>query len=283
MKKSICYWSFPGGLDGSKDVCEAIEEAAEYGYDAIELCIGGDGEVTPDTSEGDCRRFAEKAEEVGVEIASVASGLWWEANFSDPDESVRASAVETAKKSLQVTGWLGTDALLTIPGAVDVFFDPDAPVVPYSEVMKRCKEGIKEILPVAEECGVTAAVEVVWNKFLLSPIEMADFVDSFDSDRVGVYMDVGNVMPFGYPQQWIRHLGDRITRVHFKDFKTAVGTAEGFCDLLEGDVNWPEVVSALDEIGYAGYCTAEMIPLYPHHPEVRVANTSNAMDAILGR
>ena len=99
----------------------------------------------------------------------------------------------------------------------------------------------------------------------------------------GVYMDVGNVMAGGYPQQWIRILGKRIKRVHLKDFKVAVGTAEGFCDLLEGDVPWPEVIKALKEIGYDGPLTAEMIPLYKHYPEVRLKNTSNAMDAILGR
>ena len=112
---------------------------------------------------------------------------------------------------------------------------------------------------------------------------MAGFIDSFDSPYLGAYFDVANVLPFGYPEQWLRILGKRVVGVHFKDYRRAVGTAEGFVDLLEGDVNWPEVVKALEEIGYEGPVAAEMIPRYRHYPLVRAANASRAMDAILGR
>jgi hexulose-6-phosphate isomerase len=100
---------------------------------------------------------------------------------------------------------------------------------------------------------------------------------------VGCLFDVGNILPFGYPEMWIRALEHRIVAVHVKDFKRAVGTAEGFCDLCEGDVNFEEVVKALGEIGFDGALVAEMIPHYPRYPMGRVANTSNALDAILGR
>jgi hexulose-6-phosphate isomerase len=109
------------------------------------------------------------------------------------------------------------------------------------------------------------------------------FIDQFNSKWVGSYLDVGNCMLTGYPEQWIRILGRRIKRVHLKDFRRSVGTADGFVDLLSGDVNWPDVIKTLEEVGYSGYLTAEMIPLYKHYPEVLVANTSRAMDAILGR
>ncbi len=114
-------------------------------------------------------------------------------------------------------------------------------------------------------------------------MELAAFIDSFESEWLGAYVDVANILPYGFPEQWLRILGPRVVGVHFKDFRRAVGTVEGFVDLLEGDVNWPEVMLALDEIQYAGPIAAEMIPLYRHHPLVRVANTSRAMDAILGR
>jgi hexulose-6-phosphate isomerase len=124
-------------------------------------------------------------------------------------------------------------------------------------------------------------IENVWNKFLLSPGEMAAFIDQFDSPFVGAYVDVANLMRAGYPEDWLRHLGKRVVGIHFKDYRVSVGTIEGFVDLLEGDVNWPEVMAAIKEIDYDGPIAAEMIPLYRHFPEVRLANTSNAMDAIL--
>jgi len=166
---------------------------------------------------------------------------------------------------------------------VDVFFNPDAEVISYDIVLARARQGMKRLLKTAEQCKVALAVENVWSKFLLSPVEMRDFIDGFKSEYVGSYFDVGNVMAFGYPEQWIRILGKRIKRVHFKDFKTACGGVDGFCDLLEGDVNWPAVMKAFRAVGYNGYCTAEMIPLYPCHPMVRIKNTSNAMDAIFGK
>ena len=184
---------------------------------------------------------------------------------------------------LRITAWLGADALLTIPAAVDVFFNPDAPVVPYDTALERARAGIERVLPVAEEVGVALAIENVWNKLFLSPVELRDFIDSFDSTLVGSYFDVGNVVPFGYPEQWVRILDHRIKRVHLKDFKRAVGTADGFCDLLEGDVNWPAVMGALQEIGYDGPLTSEVMPGYANYPELRIENTSRAMDAIMGR
>src|SRR5208283_203670 len=145
--------------------------------------------------------------------------------------------------------WLGTDALLFIPGTVDVFFNPASEVIPYDILFASAKEGTQRLLRAAEQCKVALCVENVWNKFLLSPIEMRDFIDGFDSEFVAAYFDVGNVVAFGYPQHWIRILGKRIKRVHFKDYKIAAGNANGFCDLLEGDVNWHEVVKALKAVG----------------------------------
>ena len=111
------------------------------------------------------------------------------------------------------------------------------------------------------------AVENVWNKFLLSPLEMREFIDNFNTSQVGVYFDVGNVLLTGYPDQWIRILGSRIKRVHIKDFKLSVGNPDGFVDLLDGDVDFEAVKQALSEINYDGYVTAEMIPFTPGRPE----------------
>ncbi|HUE13217.1 MAG TPA: sugar phosphate isomerase/epimerase family protein, partial [Planctomycetaceae bacterium] len=132
--------------------------------------------------------------------------------------------------------------------------------------------------------GVRLCVENVWNKFLLSPIEMRQFVAQFGSEWVGTYFDVGNSLAVGYPEHWIPVLGSTIRRVHVKDYRRAVGTTDGFVELLSGDVNWPGVMGALRSVGYDGWLTAEMIPpvpFYKYNPEVLIHNTSRAMDALL--
>ena len=124
--------------------------------------------------------------------------------------------------------------------------------------------------------GVTLGIENVWNKFLLSPLEMRDFIDSFASDMVGAYFDIGNVLLTGYPDQWIKILGKRIKRIHVKDFDTTVGTADGFVDLLKGSVDFEATKKALAEVDYDSYVTAEMIPYEPGRPE----KTAEAMKKI---
>ena len=281
MMKSINYWSFPGGLEGKKDLGEFIDQAKAAGFAAVELCCCELGKLNLKMTEKQCADIRARADKAGVEIASLASGMYWEYNLGCNKVTDRTRAEQAVKKMLQIAQWLGTDALLFIPGAVDVFFNPAAEVVPYDILMARAKEGTQRLLRAAEQCKVALCVENVWNKFLLSPLEMRDFIDSFDSEYVAAYFDVGNALATGYPEQWIRILGKRIKRIHVKDYRFSVGTADGFCDLLEGDVNWPEVVRALRAIAYDGYLTAEMIPLYRHSPVARVRNTSNALDAIL--
>jgi hexulose-6-phosphate isomerase len=203
--------------------------------------------------------------------------------LASPAESDRTRAINALERMLQISSWFGASTLLTIPGAVDVFFMPDAPVSSYGDVWERSVEGLERVLPLAADLEVNIGIENVWNKFLLSPLEMRQFIDQFDSPWVGSYFDVGNVMAFGYPDQWIHILGHRIKAVHMKDFRRAVGTAEGFVDLCEGDVPWAAVMSALREVGYAGPLTAELIPHYPSHPALRCANASRALDVILAK
>ncbi|MCD6352057.1 MAG: sugar phosphate isomerase/epimerase, partial [Armatimonadetes bacterium] len=157
----------------------------------------------------------------------------------------------------------------------------DAAPVPYDVCYQRSKEAIEELIPAAAETGVKLGLEPVWNMFLLSPLEWREFVDSFNSEWVSVYFDVGNVLLTGFPEQWIPILGSRITRVHVKDFKRSVGTLDGFCHLLEGDVNWPAVMAALREAGYDGWLTAEVGPQSPYAPEHLIHVTAQAMDRIL--
>ncbi|AIE85957.1 sugar phosphate isomerase/epimerase family protein [Fimbriimonas ginsengisoli] len=284
LLKSINYWSFPGGLAGNLEPVEAAKMAKAAGFEAIELCVGDAGTALGvDATDAQVAEIRKQVEALGLTVPSVASGLYWSRALADADPAARAQAADDLRAMIRISAGLGAKTLLTIPGAVEVFFLPDRPVQPYDEVLRYATEGLRAVLPTAAEFKVRLGIENVWNRFLLSPTEMAAFIDGFQSEWIGAYFDVANVLAFGFPEQWLRILDKRVVGVHFKDFRRAVGTIEGFVDLLEGDVDWPAVTAALTEIGYQGPVAAEMIPGYRHFPEIRIANTSRAMDAILGR
>ncbi|MEI7905457.1 MAG: sugar phosphate isomerase/epimerase family protein [Candidatus Firestonebacteria bacterium] len=285
MKKTINYWMFPGGLDGKVKVSDALSMAKKFGYEAIELCFADSGEVSQETTKAQAESMLAEAKKTGIEVVSLCTGIYWGYNFGSSKQSDRDKAVKATEKYLELASWLKVDSILVVPGAVDVFFNPAAEVNSYDDVYSRSVECLKKLLPTAEKFKVSIAIENVWNRFIMSPLEMNSYVDSFKSKYIGVYFDVGNVIPFGYPQQWIKILGSRIKKIHFKDFKFAAGNGGGlgFVDLLDGDVNWPEVMKALKEIGYDGPVTAELIPYYNHHPLARCEVASIAMDYILGR
>jgi len=161
---------------------------------------------------------------------------------------------------------------LVVPGAVNVAFEPGSEIVEYDVAYERALSALKELAPVAEELKVSIGVENVWNKFLLSPMEMRDFIDAVGSPYVGSYFDVGNVLFCGYPEHWVKILGSRIKKVHFKDYRRNVGSLDGFVDLLAGDVDYKSVKAALDKIGYDNWVTAEMLPPYAQYPETIIYN-----------
>ena len=282
MKKGISYLTLPGGLEGTADIRSCLQKAKDFGFEGMELGVYYQGNISTRATQKDMEEILGWAEEIGIEISGLASVEFWGANFTSEDPQDVERVKELIAKMLELGSYLKVDGVLVIPGVVDIFFDPAAPVVPYDKAYSKSLAGIKQLVPLAEKYKVAIAIENVWNKLFLSPLEMRDFIDEIGSEYVGVYFDVGNVMQIGYPEQWIRILGERIKKVHFKDFRRAAG-ADGFVDLLEGDINWPEVMSALREVGYDGWLTAEMIPLYQHYPEVRIENTSRAMDKIMGR
>lgn len=276
MKKSISYWSFPGGLEGTKDITEAMVEAKRKGFDAIELSFAPTGQLTGRTTQSRCDRILADAKDIDIEISSLCTGMYWDISLTAEGARERKRAHDLTVSYIEHARMLKLNAVLVVPGAVDVFFKPDFKRVQYDVVWKRSVRQLRKLAAVAARHRVHICIENVWNKFLLSPLEMKMFLKTVGSPWVDVYFDVGNVMLYGFPQQWIRILGSRIKRIHFKDFKTSVGTAEGFCDLLAGDVPWPEVMKALREVGYDGYCTAEMMPPDP----TLLSRTSRAMDRI---
>ena len=261
MKKGINYWAFPSHPDGTPlSGIEVLDRAKELGYDAVEFTVDPVGAVTPETTKEEAEALRKAAADRGILLSTLAAGLAWGASPTSPDTAVRAQAVENAKKQLQIAAWLGCKTILYLPGMVSACFVPDFEPQPYDLVHKWATESLKAILPTAEKLQVKIGVENVWNRFLLSPTEMAAFIDSFDSEYVGSYFDVGNVMLYGHPQHWIQILGKRIFAVHLKDFRVEVGNLNGFVDLLAGDVPYPVVMQAFKDIGYDNTFTAEYVP-----------------------
>ena len=220
---------------------------------------------------------------MGLEMYSLSSGLYWDYWLNDSDRARADKGKSIVRRQLECAKALGCDTILVIPGSVNAEFAAPGKIEDYATAYDRSLEAMQELKESAEEYGVNIGLENVWNKFLLSPLEMRDFVDKIGSDYVGVYFDVGNAALNGFPEQWINILGKRIKKVHFKDFRREVGNLDGFVDLLAGDVNYPAVTEALKGIGYDGWVSAEMIPSYKHYSEAIIYNTSHSMDRILGR
>ena len=278
MKKGINIWSFPQGT-----IKESLMLAKKAGFEGVELALNGEGELSMQSTEKEIAEIRKMAEDMGLELYSLSCGLCWDYRLSDEDQSMREKAKDMIKKQLDTASILGADTALVIPGAVNVEFSSPEKKVAYDVVYERALEGINELKRYAESVKVNIGLENVWNKFLLSPMEMRDFIDKIGSEYVGSYLDVGNTLYCSYPEDWVRILGKRIKKVHFKDYRMQAGGLHGFVDLLAGDVDYPEVVKALGEIGYDDWVSAEMIPNYKHHTDAILYNTSYAMDRILGR
>lgn len=280
MKKSISIWSFytAGDLESK------FALAKQAGFSGFEIDLTEDGPVNFKSTATELDHIRKQAESYHLTLSGLATGLYWGANAASADQTNRDKAAAILSSQIQKAHHLGVDTILVVPGSVGVDFIPGGEVVPYDVAYERATDFIRKALPEAEKFKVTIGIENVWNKFLLSPLEMRAFIDQFQSEYVKAYLDVGNTLATGYPEHWIRILGARIQRVHFKDYRRAVGSVDGFCDLLSGDVNWKVVVSSLRDAHYSGWIAAEMIPpvpFYKHCPEVLIHNTSRAMDAIL--
>ena len=278
MKKGLNAWAFAPGVSAR----DAIKYTKKAGYDSIELNLDEKGEIGMGTHAASLKKIAAAAKRAKLEISSVSTGLYWAHNMASDDHAERKMAGKVLSKQLETAAALGCDAILVIPGTVRAPFG-DAPPVDPDKVWDRALEGVKAAVPKAEDLGVTICIENVWNTFLLSATEMRDFVDACGSKRVGAYYDPANIVNYGVPEQWVRVLGKRIERIHFKDFRRAVGTLDGFVHLLEGDVDYPALMAALKAIGYNGYVTAEIFPYGHALWESQIWTTSKAMDYILGR
>ena len=278
MKKGISIWSFP-----AQTLAESFALAKDAGFEGVEVALAIDGEVNLKSTEKELLKVKADAENAGIELYSVASGLYWDYWLTSDDKAEREKAKDIVRIQLNAAKTLGADTILVVPGSVNADFVSETKVVDYKSAYERSLEAFLELREDAEKCGVAIGIENVWNKFLTSPMEMRGFIDTVGSDFVGSYFDVGNVLFNGYPEHWIKILADKIKKVHFKDYRKAAGGLHGFVDLLAGDVNYPAVMDALKAVGYDGWVTAEMIPNYKYFTEAIIYNTSYSMDKILGR
>ena len=261
------------------------------------MALAAKGPLSMESTDAEVTAIREMAERIGVQISALATGLYWQYSLTSNREDIREKAKAVARREMEIGKLLGTDAVMVCPGAVGVDFQPEdvvpdakeieffagSEVIDYEVAWQRSRDALKELGAYAGQVGIKIGVENIWNKFLLSPLEMRSFIDEIGSPNVGVWLDVANMMMFGYPEQWIRILGSRIIKVHFKDFRCAVKSLDGFVDLLAGDVNWKAVKQGLDQIGYAGWCNGEMCPTYKQYTNQMIYNCSAAMDCILER
>jgi hexulose-6-phosphate isomerase len=240
LKKGIMWGTV--GVKGS--ILEKMKAIKEAGFDGTEMM-----------SHMDQDEVLRARDESGLAIPSVCGRDHWAKPLSHPDPKVREEGLEALKQTLRDAKRYGASSVLLVPAVV-------SKEVSYDEAYRRSQAEIRKAIPLAEELGVKIACENVWNQFLLSPLEAARYVDEFKSPAVGWHFDVGNILNYGWPEQWIRILGPRIQKLHIKEFSRKKRDSEGLwkgfdVKLLEGDNNWPAVMQAVDDIGYHNWAITE--------------------------
>jgi L-ribulose-5-phosphate 3-epimerase len=240
IKKGIMWATV--GLKGS--VLEKMAAIKDAGFDGVEMMGGMDQD-----------EVVSARDKTGLVIPSVCNAAHWAKPLSDPSPAVREEGLASLKQALKDAKRYGATSVLLVPAVVNKD-------VSYPDAYTRSQAEIRKAIPLAEELGVKIAIENVWNQFLLSPLEAARYVDEFNSPAVGWHFDVGNVVTYGWPEQWVRILGKRIQKLHIKEYSRKKRDKEGLwagfkVPFLEGDNNWPAVMKALDEIGYNGWGIAE--------------------------
>lgn len=270
--KSICSVIFPEGMPS----VERFRRAKDAGFDGIEVRLGH--EIPLESTPDQVKRIGAEARQANISIASMWVSDPLHANpLNSPDPGVRERGVAAIRKAIEFATYLNCGALLLYPGRLG-----SGPKfeVGYQTTWDRFTEEFKKVIPDAQRAKVILTPENVWNKFLTSPIDMRDFIDQFHNPWLQAHFDIGNVMQYGYPQDWILTLGHRIKRVHVKDYKLSDRAEQGrFVGLLEGDVDWKGVMAALVKVGYHGFLSPE-IGYEPNEPD-QLRKVSGQLDQIL--
>lgn len=263
VKKAV----LEGMLPKSLSYIDKFRLAKDVGFEAVEC-------GTMD-SPADVDGIRKASEKTGLRVHSVMNRDHWKYPLSSGDPAVVSKSVEGMKTSLNNAEAWGAETVLLVPAVVDAHTS-------YADAWTRSQEQIRKLIPLAEKKKVIIAVEEVWNKFLLSPLEFARYVDDFNSPWVKAYFDVGNVLLYGYPQDWIRTLGKRTVKLHLKDFQfkqdpTIKKSVADWVPLREGQIDWKAIHAALGEVGYHGIATVEL----PGGDEAYLKEVSRRVDLIL--
>ena len=284
MKKSINLWAFP--YPQKMSLVQCLQLAKDAGFDGIELNYDLESDLSPKAGTREFQQIRSAADRIGIAISGLCSFLFWPFPLTSNDPAKRSRGLELADRMTHAAHDLGVENLLVVPGAVHIPWRDDHEPVPNDVCDRRAREAIAALVKTAETLKVSLNIEnIFFNGYLMTPMEMNAFVDSFSSPAVRVHFDTGNIMLFQFPEHWVPQLGDRIKNTHFKEF-TKKGTdhsLESFRPLLDGTTNWPAVMDALEAIGYRGYCTFEYFHPYAHYPEALIYQTSDSLDRMLGR
>lgn len=277
MKTGVSLFSFAENAS-PEELFPLIKQA---GYDGVEPVLSESGYLNMSTTTRRIKEIKALADDSGLEIPSV--GVWslWENNLVSNDESIRSKALDIVRKQIEAAHIMGADTILVVPGYVGCDFASKPERVRYDIAYDRCVEAFQRLIPDAEAAGVQIGIENVWNRFLLSPIEMKRLIQEINSPFMGAYFDVGNIMYLGYPADWIEILGSDIKKIHLSDYRTSQTGLGAFVDLFAGDVDFKEVAGALNKIGYDDYLILEMLPNYKQFPEVSIVSNKTAVDRIV--
>lgn len=238
IKKGLVWDMLPSKLS----YAERMKLARDVGFDVVQA------NTTPDKHEAEQLKSA--AEAANIRIDSVMNMAHWKYPLSSSDPDVVATSMDGMRTSLHNAKLWGSDAVLLVPAVVN-------PQTTYREAWERSQTQIRKLIPLAAELKVVIAIEEVWNKFLLSPLEMKKYIEEFQSPWIKAWFDVGNVVLYGYPQDWIHTLGKSIYKVHLKDFKRKQDSS-AWVNLGDGDIDWGAVRQAFADVGYAGSAIAEL-------------------------
>lgn len=284
MKKSINLWAFP--YPQRMNLGECMQLAKDAGFEGIELNYDLENDLSPQASPQDLLAIRRQADKIGIEISGLCSFLFWPYPLTSNDPAKRSRGIELASLIGRAAQTMGVKNVLVVPGAVHIPWRDDHEPVPNDVCDSRAGEAIGLLLRDAEKADIYLNIEnIFFNGYLMTPMEMNDFVDSFNSPHVRVHFDTGNIAMFQHAEHWVSILGKRIQNVHLKEF-TKKGTdysLETFRPLLDGTTNWPALTDELEKIGYEGYLTFEYFHPYQYYPEALVWQTSDSLDRILGR
>ena len=284
MKKSINLWAFP--YPQRMDLRECMQLAKDAGFDGIELNYDLENDLSPKATSKDLAAVRKMADNIGIEISGLCSFLFWPYPLSSNDPAKRERGIELAGLIGRAAFDMGVENVLVVPGAVHIPWRDDHEPVANDVCDERAKQAIGRLVKDAEKWKIYLNIEnIFFNGYLMTPMEMNQFVDSFSSPFVRVHFDTGNISMFQHAEHWVKILGKRTKNVHLKEF-TKKGTdysLETFRPLLDGTTNWPAVTDELDKAGYKGFLTFEYFHPYIHYPEALIWQTSDSMDRILGR